>query len=87
MADGRLAQLKCFTSMNNVDILCLTESWLKPKHADSTLLLPGFQPPVRCDRLSSRGGGVAVFVRNGLAASGLPCPCVDFERVSLRLDL
>ena len=46
VAAGRPAQLNGFLSMNNVDILCISESWLKPKHANSSLLLQGFQPPV-----------------------------------------
>ena len=87
IAPGRLAQLKCFLSMNDVDILCVTESWLKPKHADSSLLLPGFQLPIRCDRLSSRGGGVAVFLRNGLAASRLTSTPAALECVALKVDL
>ena len=28
--------------------------------------LPGFQPPFRRDRLHGRGGGVAIYVRNGV---------------------
>ena len=80
---GRLAQLKCFLSMNNVDLLCISESWLKPKHADLSLSLKGFQPPVRHDRVSSRGGGVAVYVRNGFAASRLTYPPAQLECVAL----
>ena len=44
-AEGRLSELKCLVAMNGVDILCLTETWLKSKHMDSSFLLPGFQPP------------------------------------------
>ena len=66
VADGRLLNVSSLVSFNNVDMLCLSETWLKPKHLSSSLLIPGFQP-LRCDRLVDRGGGVAVYLRDGLA--------------------
>ena len=73
-AEGRLSELKCLVAMNGIDILCLTETWLKDEHMDSSFLIPGFQSPIRQDRSSSRGGGVAVYVRCGWAVSRLPVP-------------
>lgn len=87
VAPGRLEELKCFVSMNGVDIICLTESWLKPKHLDSTLHIPGFQQPLRCDRLSSRGGGVAIYIRNGLASSRLSSTQTNIECLAIRVNL
>ena len=56
VADGRLLNVSSLVSFNNVDIFCLSETWLKPKHLSSSLLIPGFQPPLRCDHLANRGG-------------------------------
>ena len=41
----RLAALRDRAAMNDVDVLCITETWLKPKHLSSSLLLPDFHPP------------------------------------------
>ena len=56
-----------------VDVLCLSETWLKAKHAQLVVRLAGFQASYRDDRAIGRGGGVAVYVRNGLAASVIKC--------------
>ena len=74
------------THFNDIDILCITETWLKPKHLNSSLDTPGFQPPIRKDRLISKGGGVAIYLRCGLAAKLLPTP-PDLECVALHLSL
>ena len=83
VADGRLLNVSSLVSFKNVNMLCLSETWLKPKHL-SSLLIPGFQPPLRCDRLVDRGWGVAVYLRDDLAfkklqtvPSSLECLAVD----------
>ena len=85
MAPGRLTDLQMLSSFNNIDILCITETWLKPNHLNSSILIPGFQPPLRKDRLSSRGGGVAIYLRNGLTAKLLPLPLPRLECLSVQL--
>lgn len=87
MAPGRLHELKLFCSMHCPDVLCLSETWLKPCHTNPYLNIPNYQLPVRCDRQCGKGGGVAVYVRDGLAASRLCHPPTDSECVALRLDL
>ena len=61
----------------------LRESKLVPLNV---MNIPGFQPPFRCDRLHSRGGGVAVYVRTGLNAV-LSDAKSSLESVSLVLHL
>ena len=87
VSDGRLEQLKFFLSARSVDVLCLTETWLKPKHVNSMLSVPGFQPPLRRDRITSRGGGVAIYVRDGLASTFLALPPSELECLAVRIDL
>ena len=73
LADSRLTDLKilCLIS-NNIDILYVTETWL---NSSRRVVLPGFQVPYRHDRPDKRGGGVAVFVRNGLPFSEVQLLC------------
>ena len=84
LSTGRLLELEVLCYVNDVDVLCVTETWLSPqriKEGASLLNIPGYLPPFRCDRMHKRGGGVAVFVRRGLHVSpmplspGLEAPC------------
>ncbi len=50
------------------DILIFTETWLTPTTPDNDLLISNFNPPFRCDRPDRQGGGVAIYVREGLTA-------------------
>ena len=71
LAESRLIELESLCAAQNIDVLCLSETWLSPSRAKpgaSLVNIPGFQPPFRRDRLHGRGGGVAVYVRNGLNA-------------------
>ena len=43
------------------------------ENLNSVISLHGYQEPFRQDRITSRGGGVAVYVRDGLAASVINC--------------
>ena len=63
VAPGRLAELSLLTSIHGIDVLCITETWLKPKHLNSTISIPGFQLPFRLDRPQRKGGGVAVYLK------------------------
>ena len=85
-AATRLLDLELLCATEDIDVLCVTETWLSSSSAAALLNLPGFQPPVRCDRSNLRGGGVAVYVR-----CGLPAVQVDFhsqlEAVCIQLRL
>ena len=50
------------------DILVFTETWLSPNIPDDDIHIPNFCSPFRRDRLNRVGGGVAIFVKNGLHA-------------------
>ena len=46
VAPGRLEELKCFLSMNDIDVLCLPETWLADKHFGTQLYsYPAFNLP------------------------------------------
>ena len=71
-AESRLFDLELMSASNNIDVLCVSETWLQPTHP-SSVIVPGFQPPVRTDRVHGRGGGVAIYVRDGLTAMPVSC--------------
>ena len=89
LADSRLTELEILCANQDIDVLCLSETWLSSSRAKAganVINIPGFQPPFRCDRLHSRGGGVAVYVRTGLNAV-LSDAQSSLESVSLVLHL
>ena len=53
-------------SHQQLDLLFVTESWLKPKHNDAMFCPTGYQS-IRCDRKGSKkGGGVVVLYKSNL---------------------
>ena len=53
-------------SRNDIDIMCITESWLNEKLSNTNISIPGYQI-FRRDR-DSKGGGVLLYVRDNLHA-------------------
>ena len=87
---GQKLAIEQLASSHGIYILCLAETWLKPKHLESYILLhvPGFQKPFRLDWTSSRGGRVAVYLRNGITAECLPLSTSStIECIGLRVSL
>ncbi|CAC5378414.1 unnamed protein product [Mytilus coruscus] len=54
--------------LQHLDILCFTETWLKPDVLENDVLLDNFVKPFRRDRVDRIGGGVAVYVKSYLSA-------------------
>ena len=89
LTSGRLLDLEILCSTNDIDVLCVTETWLNPdrvKEGASLIHIPGYSPPFRCDRIGRRGGGVAIFVRHGVNASTIQLP-PQLEAVGVQLQL
>lgn len=59
-----------YFSKSNYHIICLSETWLKPKVLDNIVGLHGFTL-FRCDRQGKPDDGVAVYVSNSLKATVL----------------
>jgi exonuclease III len=49
----------------NIDVLCLTETWLDESVFDSDILIDGFTL-FRKDRCERSGGGVAIYIKNDI---------------------
>ena len=85
LADARMLDLELLCANQNLDILCVTETWLSPSHP--SVSLPGFQPMFRWDRSTGRrGGGVAIFVRTGIPVASLVFS-PELEAVCVQLHL
>jgi hypothetical protein len=50
------------------DLFAFTETWLNPNVPNDSILISGYNAPLRKDRLTSRGGGVALYVGEHLQA-------------------
>jgi hypothetical protein len=49
----------------NIDIAAVTETWLHKAHSDSYVSIKGYSI-FRLDRMGRKGGGVCIYVRDGL---------------------
>ena len=56
-------ELEVVAKMQEIDIVCITETWLKDKIPDEAIDCLGMNL-CRLDRTSGAGGGVAVFINN-----------------------
>ena len=71
------------------DIICLTETWLKPTVSDAEVQIPGFNI-IRKDR-EKRGGSVCVYIRNHISAKEINISQVSsnehIEILSLKIQV
>ncbi len=51
------------------DLLIFTETWLSQTTSNDDLYISNFNLPFRCDRPARHGGGVAIYVREGIHAT------------------
>ncbi len=51
------------------DLLIFTETWLSQITSNGDLYISNFNLPFRCDRPARHGGGVAIYVREGIHAT------------------
>ena len=55
------------TEMQYYDIVVLTETWLSQNTTNYDVSIPNFDPPYRKDREDRLGGGVAIYIKSGIA--------------------
>lgn len=67
---NKIEQLEAILIALNPDIVCITETWLHGDIKDHEIVPPGYTI-VRKDRIT-RGGGVAVLLRQGICYSLMP---------------
>ncbi|KAF0310285.1 hypothetical protein FJT64_018689 [Amphibalanus amphitrite] len=70
----KLLELSTLLHGHNYDLMCLTETWLRPTTPNRLVVLPGYQL-LRADRSDGRGyGGVALATRDGVSVSPIKMP-------------
>ena len=62
----RKNEIEVYLNRRNVDILCLTETWLTSNIPDSFIDFPNYTV-YRCDK--GRGGGCCIYVKNTLTVN------------------
>jgi exonuclease III len=73
--NNKLLDLHYLLDNEHVDILCVTESWLKPETTNSLLINDRPYGIFRKDRLYSQGGGVCIFTNEAnVKAIGVSIP-------------
>ena len=77
-------------TMDNIDFLFLTETWLDNRILDSMISINDFEI-LRCDRLVKKGGGVALYHKKSIYVQKLQNPVApstffNFEFMCVRLD-
>ncbi|MEW8547035.1 MAG: endonuclease/exonuclease/phosphatase family protein, partial [Candidatus Thiodiazotropha sp.] len=55
------------TEMQYYDIVVLTETWLSQNTNNDDIRIPNFDPPYRKDRQARPGGGIAIYIKSGIA--------------------
>ena len=67
---------------DNIDCVCVTESWLNVEISDGLLDPRSLYTIIRCDRDISRGGGVCVFIKKHIRVLKVELQC-DYFGVEL----
>ena len=65
---GKMDQLRLLCERNGANIITLSETWLNKDIDDSEIELPGYSI-IRRDRSERTGGGVIIYIRDGLVFS------------------
>ena len=70
------------------DIITVSETWFSERTDANEIIIPGFLPPVRCDRSDGAFGGVAIYVKANLICKHRPDLCIpDLEAVWIETKL
>ena len=77
-AHSKLDELKIMADLANIDIITISETWLKDTDNDISFQTAGFQNIIRCDRTKLAVGGVAVYCHDNInfAQRYDLCPCI-----------
>ena len=70
---------------NNIDLICITESWLTENIPDNCVSLEGFTT-YPCDRIERKGAGICTWTKMEIpSAEILRHQCDDFESLWLKV--
>ena len=81
-----LDELKLFSDEHSPHVICLNETKLNQDICDELLQIDGFQKIIRKDR-SRHGGGVAIYVKDGIKCQKREDFNSNVEFLSVELDI
>ena len=61
----KLDELRLFVSSLDIDVLCISETWLNHKILDEDVDIHGYKC-FRKDRIGKTGGGVAIYLKDSI---------------------
>lgn len=71
---GHFEEIKMLVEERNIDILCISETWLHQEMVNNFINIPNFKV-YRCD--AGRGGGVCIYVRDTLKSNRISTTAVN----------
>ena len=84
---AHLDEVNLLLLREQLDVLCLSETWLTEAVDTSTLLFPGYAICRRDRRHKKTGGGVAIVFRNSLRAEQMSVPTANSTLETLWLQI
>ncbi len=84
---SNIDELNIIVDKCNPDIVCLTETWLSSDVDNDLVRLNNFSP-VRSDRKERKGGGTAIYIREGIVFEEVTLPenfCCEIEGTFIQL--
>lgn len=82
---SKLDELTLIATSKDLDVICLTETWLSEDIEDDLVRISGYKI-MRNDRKSRRGGGTAFYVKEGIAFQSLSTDNLPFDMEGTFLD-
>ena len=72
---------------NNIDILCISESWLESSIGNNEINIDGYNI-CRLDRIHMHHGGILYYIKDGIVFKETPdLQCIDVEALWIELNL
>jgi hypothetical protein len=62
----KFSEISAIAELHKFGLLAFSETWLNSTISNESILMTGFSAPLRKDRISSRGGGVSLYVADHL---------------------
>ena len=76
---NKVDELHQVATLNMVNVMCITETWLSQSVPDHAVSIPGFLPIFRNDRKNQDGGGVGIYVKENIPCKQLK----EFEQIDV----
>lgn len=83
---SKTEQLEQLLTNSNLDYLCLSETWLTPTTPLGAFNITGYNA-YRRDRIHCKGGGVMIYIKEGIQCKQIDIPENTLECVGVNITL